>query len=116
MFLFPFFIYLLIADLSVKTINTGISGLQAHKSGHIITLDYEYTYSSIPSGYQNLGVLPEEIRPLFKIRGIGVMIRASTDRGYIRIEISESTGIISWLPSNSYSDATHVEFTITFIR
>jgi hypothetical protein len=44
------------------------------------------------------------------------MLRASTDRGYIRIEISESTGIISWLPSNSYSDATLVEFTITFIR
>jgi len=104
------------SDLTVKTINTGIIGLQAHKSGHIITLDYEYTYSSIPSGYQNLGVLPEEIRPLFKIRGIGVMVRASTDRGYVRIEISESTGIISYLASNSYSDATQMEFTITFVR
>lgn len=89
--------------------------MQAHRSGHIITLDYEYTYSSIPSGYQSIGVLPEEIRPLFKIRGIGVLVRASTDRGYVRIEISESTGVISYLASNTYSDATQMEFTITFI-
>lgn len=44
------------------------------------------------------------------------MVRATSDRGYVRIEISESTGMISYLASNSYSDATQMEFTITFVR
>lgn len=48
-------------------VNTGISGVSAVKSGNMVTLVVACPVSDTTSGWKQLGVLPEELRPVSSV-------------------------------------------------
>ena len=46
-------------------VDTGISGVTAWKSGNMVTLIINCPVSNTTSGWKEIGVLPEELRPPF---------------------------------------------------
>ena len=48
-------------------VNTGISGVTAVKSGNMVTLLIAKEVTDTTGGWKELGVLPEELRPVFTL-------------------------------------------------
>jgi hypothetical protein len=102
------------AKTVVNTVATGIEGLTAKKMGKLVILQYEHTVNSVSQAYVNLGTLPTELWPIAKADTIGVMVRATSVRGTLRVEVNQNTGMVSYLASNAYTDTTQLEFSLSY--